>query len=95
MQILHSRRIMLPSQAVIILCKYLLSVVLCLSGIGTKNVGHHPTSLSQGTGKPDCKDYETTSPRIYVNRRTPSCTMCEVSSFRLTRQKRNASFPIK
>ena len=40
------------------------------------------------------KDYETTSPRIYVNRRTPSCLHFEFSRFEYTRQKRVASlFP--
>ena len=34
------------------------------------------------------KDYETTSPRIYVNRRTPSCLHFEFSRFEYTRQKR-------
>ena len=41
------------------------------------------------------KDYETTSPRIYVNRRTPSCSIFEFSGFRCTRQKRVASIPLR
>jgi len=32
--------------------EYFLAVALGLSDNGTKNVGHHPTSLRQGTGKP-------------------------------------------
>lgn len=38
------------------------------------------------------KDYETTSPRIYVNRRTPSCLHYEFSRFEYTRQKRRFVF---
>jgi len=64
--------------------------------VQTRNVGLRiPRSLHSGSGKPHRKDHETTSPRIYVNRRTPSCSIFEFSRFECTRQKRVASFTIK
>ncbi len=55
--------------------EYFLAVALGLSCTDTKNVGYHPTSLNLGSGKTLHTDYETTSPRISVNRRTPSCML--------------------
>ena len=35
----------------------------------------YPKVFEYGSGKTSHKDHETTSPRIYVNRRTPSCML--------------------
>jgi len=88
--------IKLPSQAVFILYKLFLGRALWLSSTGTKNVSLRIPSLCvQALEMALRKDYETTSPRIYVNRRTPSCSIFEFSRFERTRQKRNASISIK
>ena len=55
----------------------------------------YPTISTPGLWNAARKDYETTSPRIYVNRRTPSCLLIEFSRFECTRQKRVASFSIR
>ena len=35
----------------------------------------YPIAFEYGSGKTSHKDHETTSPRIYANRRTPSCML--------------------
>ena len=66
-----------------------------LFGINQKRGPAYPTISTLRFWKTLQKDHETTCPRIYVNRRTPSCSNFEFSRFRHTRQKRVASFTIK
>ena len=56
--------------------KISLKLTICLSGIYTKTWACVSQCLWVWFWKTLRKDNETTSPRIYVNRRTPSCIHC-------------------
>ena len=88
--------IKLPSQAVFILYKLFLGLALWLSSTGTKNVGLRIPSLCvQALEMALRKDYETTSPRIYVNRRTPSCPILKFPVSNVQDRSATLQYPSK